>query len=520
MYELLNRVTVVLRGMWKYRAFGMAMAWIVAAVVAGAIFMIPDRYQASARIYVDTQSILRPLMSGLVVQPNIEQQVAMLSRTLISRPTVERLVRMADLDLSARDKAQRDQLIDKVTRSLAIRSTGQDNLYTISYVGDSPAQAARVVQALTTIFVESSLGGSRTDADNARRFIDEQIKSYEGKLAEAEARLKEFRLRHLELQTEGGDIASRVAGINATLSQARLELREAESAREAARRQLEEMRAAARGANQEAAAAMFATPELDARLAAQRQNVDTLLQRFTEQHPDVVYGRKVIRELEQQRAKAIADMRKAAAANPSSSPIQSSPAVQELVSILSAAEVQVASLRARVAEYENRAARARDLLRAAPQVEAELAQLNRDYEVHRKNYQDLVSRRESISISGELEGSASLADFRVIDPPRAQSSPVAPNRTLLMPMALLAALGAGAGMAFVMSQLRPVYFNAAGLRESVDLPLLGVVAMVQNEQVRKMERRSLMRFGTALGALVLVFLGLMSYLAARTASLV
>jgi polysaccharide chain length determinant protein (PEP-CTERM system associated) len=519
MHELLNHVSTVLRGMWKYRRTGMAMAWLVAVVVAGAIFMIPDRYQATARIYVDTQSILRPLMSGLVVQPNIEQQVAMLSRTLINRPTVERLVRMADLDLATKDKVQRDQLIDRVTGSLAIRSAGQDNLYTLSYVGNSPAQAARVVQALTTIFVESSLGGSRTDADNARRFIDEQIKSYEGKLAEAETRLKEFRLRHLELQTEGGDIASRIAGLNATLNQARLELREAESAREAARRQLDEVRTAARGASQEAAAAMFATPDLDARLANQRQNVDNLLQRFTEEHPDVVYGRKVIRELEQQRAKAIADMRKAAVANPSSSPVQTSPAVQELIRIHSAAEVQVASLRARVTEFESRAVRARELARAAPQVEAELAQLNRDYEIHRKNYQDLVSRRESINISGDLEGSASLADFRVIDPPRAQPRPVAPNRALLMPVALLAALAAGAGMAFLMSQLRPVYFNAASLRESVDLPLLGVVALVRSKQVRKAERRSFLRFAGALGALVLVFLGVMAYLSARTASL-
>ena len=100
--------------------------------------------------------------------------------------------------------------------------------------------------------------------------------------------------------------------------------------------------------------------------------------------------------------------------------METNPALFELSRINSAAEVQVASLRARVAEFESRANRARELMRAAPQIEAEQAQLNRDYEINRKNYEDLVARRESITMSGELESASSLADFRVIDPPRAE----------------------------------------------------------------------------------------------------
>ena len=119
MHDLITHITTVLRGMWKYRRLGVLVAWLVAAIAATAVLFLPNRYEASARVYVDTQTILRPLMSGLAVQPNVEQQVTMLSRTLISRPTVEKLIRMADLDLGARTKEQRDELIDKVTQSLA-----------------------------------------------------------------------------------------------------------------------------------------------------------------------------------------------------------------------------------------------------------------------------------------------------------------------------------------------------------------------------------------------------------------
>ncbi len=504
MQELINQITTALRGMWKYRRLGVFVAWLVAIAGAVGVMLMPNHYEASARVYVDTQSILRPLMSGLAVQPNVDQQVAMLSRTLISRPTVERLVRMADLDLGTRDKAERERLIVDVTQALSIRSTGRDNLYTLSYRGDSPDQALRVVQALMTIFVESSLGDSRTDSESARRFIEEQIKNYEAKLTEAETRLKDFRLRNLELQSQGGgDMATRLGELNNTLSQARLELREAESAREAARRQLEAARSSMQAGS--SGPVGFATPELDARLDALKRNLDALLQRYTEQHPDVINTRKLIGELEAQKKREIAELQRAAAANPGRPVIEGNPALVELSRIQSAAEVQAASLRSRVAEYEARVARARQLMTAAPQIEAEQAQLNRDYEVHRKNYEDLVARRESITISGELGSTSRLADFRVIDPPRANDKPVAPNRVLLLPVALLLALGAGGGVAFLMSQVRPVFFDGSSLRHAVDLPLLGVVGLVRSETVRQRERRSLRRFLLALVALLVLF---------------
>ena len=214
MDELLKQLSTILRGMWKYRRLGVAVCWVVALVGAALVFLMQDRYEASARVYVDTQTILRPLMSGLAVQPNVEQQVAMLSRTLISRPTVEKLIRTADLDLGTRSKADQEALIDEVIKSIQIRMAGRDNLYTLSYRDDTPERAQRVVQALMTIFVESSMGASRTDSDTARRFLDEQIKAYEGKLIEAETRLKEFRLKNIAMQTQGDmDAAGRVSDI-------------------------------------------------------------------------------------------------------------------------------------------------------------------------------------------------------------------------------------------------------------------------------------------------------------------
>lgn len=507
MDELISQITTTARGMWIHRRAAMLVTWLVGALGVGVVLMMPDYYQASARVFVDTQSILRPLMTGIAVQPNIEQQVSMLSRTLINRPTVERLVRIADLDLNSRSRASTDEVVDAVTKAISIQSTGRDNLYTLSYRDKNPEKAQRVVQALLTIFVESSLGATRQDSDSARRFLDEQIKSYETKLAEAEGRLKAFKLRNIELQSQNGlDSAGRAAEIDNLLSQARLDLREAESARAAANRQLEQLRAQ-NGASRGGAAVDVQTPELDARIYTQKRNLDTLLQRYTDEHPDVVRARSLIEELESQKRREIEELRRKG--SPVARTVETNPAVLELSRIYSAAEVQVASLRARVVEYETRSRRAHEQLKVAPQLEAELAQLNRDYQVNQKNYADLVARRESALISGKLENTSNVAEFRVIDPPRVIPKPVAPNRVLLMPVSLLVSIGAGLGMAFLMSQIRPVFFDGAALRQATNLPLLGVVGLISNDEMRRRESRSLKRFMMAFLAFVFLYIGCM-----------
>lgn len=506
MDELINQVLTFARGAWKHRWLGVLIAWIVGVIGAGVVLRVPDKYEAAARIYVDTQSILKPLMSGLAVQPNVEQQVGMLSRTLITRPNVEKLIRMADLDLGSSGANSQEALVERLMGTLKIGTTGRDNLYTLSFQDPNPEKAKKVVQSLVSIFVESSLGDSRKDTDAAKKFIGEQIKTYESKLESAEARLKEFKLKNIDAQTSNGtDMAGRLGEITAQFNQAKLELREAENARDAAKQQLDAEKSqtaslTAKSLLQESAQSL-ATPEIDARIEAQKRNLDGLLQRFTDQHPDVANARKLIKELEETKRKEVIELRKTAMASPGGG-VASSLASQELGRLLATSEVQVASLRARVAEYGSRYERALASMKTAPQVEAEYAQLNRDYAINKKNYEDLVSRRESASLSGDLESAAGVADFRLIDPPRVSPKPVAPNRMLLLLVALAAAIGAGAFTAFAASQLRPVFHDARSLRNVIDLPLLGVVTLVVSDAMRRKERSDLRRFAFASAGLV------------------
>ena len=510
MEEFIRQLSGAVRGMWRYRWSGVVVAWLVAVVGVVIAYRIPDRYEASARIFVDTQSILKPLMSGLAVQPNIDQQVVMLSRTLISRPNLEKLVRMADLDLKTDSKTQQEALIERLMKTLEIKSTDRDNLYTLAFRDADPAKAKRVIQSMVSIFVESSLGASRKDTDSAKVFINEQIKGYQTKLEEAEARLKEFRLRNIDMQTsDGRDSAERLSDIGAQLASARLELKEAENARDAAKASLvkekEQNGDSALPNLLEESAVSVATPEIDARIEAQKKNLDLLLQRFTDEHPDVVSTRRVIKDLEEQKKNEIKELRRKASAASAPSERRSSLASQELARMIATSEVQVASLQARVAEYDKRYNQARALLKTAPQIEAEYAQLNRDYAIHKRNYEDLVARRESATMSGNLEVASAVVDFRLIDPPRVSAQPVWPNRLVLLPLVLLLAIAAGLFAAFAAAELRPVFYGASELRSKVQLPLLGVVSLMLSDGERQRERMDRIRFWFASGSLVGIF---------------
>ena len=475
MDELLRQATIILRGMWKHRWLGLVVAWVVAAVSVVVVFRIPDRYEASARIYVDTQSILKPLMSGLAIEPNMDQQILILSRTLISRPNIEKLIRMADLDLNVKTKAAQEALVDDLIKAVAIRSTSRDNLYTLSYSDPQPERAKRVVQSLVSIFVESSLGDKRKDADTARKFIDDQIQVYQKKLEEAENRLKEFKLKNLAAQTsEGKDYFGRLGDVSGSLERAKLELREAENSRDALKRQIVGEEPSLLSDAPEITS-VVSVPDIDARIDSLKRNLDGLLQRYTELHPDVVGTRRMVKELEEQKREEIAARKKVAVSSPAAV-TSTNPVYQQLKISLAESEATVASLRVRVAEYQSRYNQLKDSMKMIPQIEAELTQLNRDYDINKKNYEGLVARRESATISGEMDASSAAVDFRLIDPPRVSPKPVYPNRLLLLPLTLILALGAGFFIPFAASQIRPVFFDARALREVSGLPLLGTVS--------------------------------------------
>jgi polysaccharide chain length determinant protein (PEP-CTERM system associated) len=497
MAEITAALLNFFKAIGKYRWHAVAITWTVALIGWIVVLRLPNQFEASARVYVDTQSILKPLLSGMTTLPNLDQQVVFMRRTLISRPNVERLMRDVDLDVKAKDGKEHEKMVDELMSQIKIAGTERDDIYTITYTSDNPKLGKAVVQALLTIFVEGSYGGKKQDSEKAVQFIDDQIKSYEEKLAAAENSLKEFKIKNMGLlpREGGGDFGALLVQATEQLSTARLELAEAEQARNAIRRQITGEPAKP---GEKVVDTPMTDPELESRIATAQKNLDTLRLQYTEQHPDIIANRRLLDQLLAQKAELAKTKKRSADPGAGYSPM-----LQQLNIQLSQAEAQVASMRTRVEEYTGRVARLRAQSTSVPEIEAQLTQLNRDYQVNKENYQKLVERRESARLSGDLSSATDMLSFRVIDPPTVPSQPSGPNRLRLFSLVFAGALAAGIAVAFLMSQVRPTFLSQATLREVTGLPVLGAIGMNWTSAQTVRRKRRLV----ALGVSVLVLFG-------------
>jgi polysaccharide chain length determinant protein (PEP-CTERM system associated) len=501
MKEILAQLSAAVGDAWRMRWTGLAVAWLVGLVGGVAVARIPDRFEATARVFVDTKSVLRPLMRDLTVELDIDQTVALLARTLITRPNVEQLMNKSGFDIPA-TKAERDAFIDALGRQIKLTAIGRDNLYSFSYTNPEPERARMVVKNLVTMFVESELGSKQRDAEAARTFIDDQIQNYEARLIEAENRLKNFKLKNMaELGGQGKDYFTRISGMTEELARLDLELRASEQSRDALKRELSGESVSL--VPDTPSASLEASPEYDTRLNEQRKQLDELLRRYTEIHPDVIATRRLIARLEEQRQQELEIKRKAAAARPPKVN-NADPLAQRVKLALAEADANVAALKVRYNEAHGKLQQLRAAAGRVPQIEAELAQLNRDYDIVRRNYDAFVAQREKASISEDVDATRP-ARFRIIDPPRTSPLPVFPNRLVLAPLVLIAALVAGLAAAYLAAQIRPVFSSVEALRRFTNRSVLGAVTRLRSAEDIRRARMSAMGFASGIGGLVLLF---------------
>ena len=499
MRDLYEQLLTYLTGIWRYRWFIMLIAWLVCIVGWSFIYQLPDKYQSSARVHVDTQSMLTPLLRGLTINTNSSQRVRLVTRTLLSRPNLEKLARMTDLDLVALTPTDMEQLLDNLSGNIRVSSTREQDLYTIAYADSDRELAKRVVQSLLTIFVEGTLGESREETDSAQEFVAGQIKAYEAKLQAAELRLAEFKQTYIGMMpgSEAG-FYNQLQVAKSNLQQAKLSLQEAENQVEQFEVQLED---------DEDSYLLYSElqPEmgsaLDMRIQNLRERTEELLLKYTEKHPDVLEITRLIAELEQKREEDHVLMDEMDI-GPTDNPVY-----QQLKMQLAQAEANVASLNTRVKAFEQRIVALQEKVDTVPLIEAEFKQLDRDYGIHKQNYQALLSRRESASIAEQAEISGDQLKFRVIDPPRVPIDPSSPNRPLLMTAVLFGSIAAGVVFAFFLYLLRPTFDSSRAIMEVLGRPVLGGVSMIHNQEWSTRHRQALIAYSIAGVGLLLLYGG-------------
>ncbi len=515
MSQVVDQVIDELRGAWRFRWLAMAAAWVVCLGGWLFVFAMPDMYEATAKVYVDTRSVLGPLLDKLTVRTDVDSQLTLVRQAMLGRPQLERVARETDLDLRAETPEQRATLIDKLRSRITIQGGANSNsresggLYVISYQDPNREKSIEVVDKLLNSFVEETLGGNREGSETAQRFLAKQIEEYEQRLSTAEARLAEFKKKNVGLMPgdQTGDYFSRLQNEIDAAKKAESALGVALSRRDELQRQLRgEAPFLASGVSGSAGTkGTGGGNDTSTRIQETQARLDELLLRFTDRHPDVVATRETLEQLKQRREAEIEALRRGDPAAVATAGAASNPVYQSIQLALNQVEVEIAALRGEMSEHSRKIGQLRSMVDTVPQVEAEFARLNRDYEVTRQGYTELVDRLQKARLS-ERADETGVVKFEVVDPPAAGFAPVAPNRVRLLAIVLVAGLAIGGGLAYLLHQLRPVFNNTRALADITGLPVLGAVSMTFVDRKRMESRLRKLAFGGAGAALMVMFL--------------
>lgn len=517
MQEVLEQVIDYLKGIWIKRRYIILATWLICPIGWYMVAQMPNVYKSEARIFVDTQSLLRPLLRGLTIETNPNAQISLMVKTLLSRPNLERISRMSDLDVMANNTQEYDRIINGLKSRIKVKRSGRENIYTISIEDKNAEMAKTIVQSTLTVFIENTLGETRGDSDNAQKFLDEQIKEYENRLLSSEARRTEFQQKYSEvLSNSTGGYYQNLNSSRSRLKEAKLVLQETQGRLDSALQQLESGSASARGNNQNNTNSLNITTKFDDRILQLEEQLDSLLLRYTSQHPDVKESQRLLEHLQEKQAQELeqyyASLADETSDNYASSPeLDSNPVYQELKIQANQLTSEVASLTVRVESYQAQVDDLEERIHTVPEIEAEATALDRGYQITKQQYEQLLRRKESLSMGESANESTDKIQFKVIDPPRAPEKPSGPKRYMLFGVIIFVGVGVGIGLSLLMSQLNPIVTSAMQLSKATGLPVLGLVSANENLGLQKWHRKKTFIFMLSNVMLLVVLAIFVSY---------
>lgn len=512
--NLIAKIWDDVRSSWRFRWWALAAGWAICIAGWGFVLSIPNTYQANARVYLNTQSALRPLLQGLAVNPDVESDLALVRQALLSRPKLEKVSRETGLDLQAKTDEQKERLIASLQKNITVQNDARvnnsatDGLYRISFKYASRSQALAVVQHLLDAFVEDTLGTKRNGQEDAQTFLKQQIAEYEQRLSTAEENLSEFKKKNVgSMPDDRGDYFARLQTELVGLESARKQLSIATARLDELNRQLsgEDPFVFGFDANATASGNNEGSGDLSARIQTLEGRLQELLLKYTEKHPEVVAVQNTLKDLRAQQAAELDKVKreKKVSAGLGSS-FKSNPIYQSVSIEQKKASVEIAELKQDVAQREARVADLRRKVDMVPEVEAELSRLNRDYDVTKTQYQQLAQRLETAQLSESADKTGTV-NFQIIEPPAVQLEPVSPKRMLMLGAVFVLALGTAAALAFAMSLLNPVFVSARSLEARTNLPVLGLIANAEPAELADQKRKHMWVFAAGTVMLVVTF---------------
>ncbi|MEC4806230.1 MAG: polysaccharide biosynthesis tyrosine autokinase [Jaaginema sp. PMC 1080.18] len=461
-----------------------AVTVAVSAVVGGRVLNEEPRYQSQFRLLVepiaseeqfDQFSQRLAGQSGIILDYDTQIQV-LLSPTVLN-PIVEKIQeRYPEVDYGY------------LVGNLGVYRVDTTKILEISFTDTDPDRIKYVLDQLAIELIRYSQREQKTGKQKGLEFVEDQLPVLQQRVDRLQAQVEAFRQANnlIEPEVQSKSVSDRLMNIKQEQQNNRARLSEANSLYESLQRQLDLELGEAM-----TVAALSEAPRYQA-LLNELQKIETEIAietaRFTPNSPQVqalANKRNKLLPLLSQEANAVlgtnsvSDSTEALAASPNPIRLQ---LTQDLIKATN--ERQIYQVRDRAltqAEAETKAS-----IQEMATVTRRYTDLERQLEVATESLNRFLAVQEDL----QIEAAQRTMSWEILVQPGRPFLPISPNVPRGLLIGLVAGLLAGAGAALLAEKLDARFHSVEDLKESVRLPILGIIPHRKDFKERRGDERA------------------------------
>jgi polysaccharide biosynthesis transport protein len=412
----------------RWMIYFLALALTAVSVIG--ISLLPDVYQATTTILVDSQKVSDELIPPSV-KSELTERLQNISQEVLGSTHLQRVMDENNLYPKLRKSMSADQLLDYMRSQIQITvkhaSGSGPASFSITYEGRDPVLTAKVTRELAAEFINWNLNSRSALTENTATFLDNRLATAQNELKQQEAQVREFKMRHL------GEMPEETQSNIAQLSQ----LRSTFSANNDTLNRLEQERIELEELPQTAHVAQLGPTPVSERVRLQDERLraenrlNELRRRYMPRHPEVLEAQQALERIDRQIAGLPQDTDPTAVAKPDN------PEMTAAAARLSAIARETRRLEGEQTQMQSQMAVLQAKLDAVPLREQQYADLTRGYDIAKEQYRSLLTKKYSAEMAADLERKHGGENFTVLDAARIPERPFKPNRKLLLVSGLL-----------------------------------------------------------------------------------
>lgn len=493
---------------------------------------IPRVYSASTTILVQGQKVPGSYVKSIVTS-GIDERINTISQQIMSHTNLEGIIQRFGLfqqenhkKMFPEDKVKilRERIQVKLTRA----RNGTD-AFSIVYRGTDPERVMNITNTLAGLYMDENLKLREAQAVGTSEFLDAELEKTRKKLVEKESALSAYRSKYM------GGLPDELESNLRTLDRLQEQLIDRQGMLQDTRnaiavldsrmaRPAETLTSApamadvgAGGSNKQPGPVL--TADTAARLTRAEMELDELLLRYTDKHPDVVKKRATITRLKNRlkmkaasadaAATAIADDVDTPSAGTTAAVVTGPMTPERKADLrqLRQLEGEAAQLRQDVNRIKERMALYQGRVDETPRREQELRSLERDYGNIQDVYSSLLDRKLEAELSVNMERKQKGEQFRILDAARRPQRPISPDVRKLFVLSMGAGVAVGGGIIFLLVFLDGTIRRDEDIEAETGLPILAHLGHLRKKRDRVRDGLKLALFIALTGYVVLLLAG-------------